>query len=127
MAEEKEVCCVGEGTKTLIFACSGASNVGQITNRVMIELDRKAMGNGYCLAGIGAGLSGFIESARATKTILLDGCPIGCGKRAFEKNGLTPTKYVVITELGIEKNHDFSKVEKEAQEALTIIFERSLI
>jgi uncharacterized metal-binding protein len=86
----------------------------------LIELDRKGIGNGYCLAGIGTELSGFIESERAVNTILLDGCPIGCGKRAFEKNGLTPTKYAVITELGIEKNHDFSKIEQESQEVLRI-------
>lgn len=43
--DEKDVCCV---------SCSGASNVWQIANRLMIELERRNKGNGYCLAGIGA-------------------------------------------------------------------------
>ncbi|MCX5817330.1 MAG: hypothetical protein NTX75_14015 [Proteobacteria bacterium] len=37
MLEEKDVCCSGN-VKTLILACSGGSNVGQISNNVMIEL-----------------------------------------------------------------------------------------
>jgi uncharacterized metal-binding protein len=44
MIEEKDVCC-GGGVTTLVLACSGGSNVGQISNNVMIELDRKGMGN----------------------------------------------------------------------------------
>jgi uncharacterized metal-binding protein len=105
---ERNVCC-GDGVKTLILACSGGSNVGQIANNAMIELDRKGMGNAFCLAGIGGALSGFIESAKAARTILIDGCPVGCGRKAFEKYGIEPTTYLVVTELGVEKTHDFGK------------------
>ena len=63
--------CCGGDAKTLVLACSGGSNVGQIANNVMIELDRKKIGNAGCLAGIGAALSGFVESAKAAKTIVL--------------------------------------------------------
>lgn len=69
MAEQQDVCCSGDA-KTLIVACSGGSNAGQIANNVMIELDKKGMGKAYCLAGIGAALSGFIESAKAARTVL---------------------------------------------------------
>jgi uncharacterized metal-binding protein len=120
MLEEKDICCSG-GVKTLILGCSGGSNVGQISNNVMIELDRKGVGNAYCLAGIGAGLTGFIESAKAAKTIVIDGCPVGCGKKAFEKYGLEPSQYFVVTELGIAKTHDFSKLEDETKDALNPI------
>lgn len=127
MTEEKDVCCVSGAPKTLIFACSGASNVGQITNRLMIELEKMGIGNGYCLAGLGADLSGFVESARAVNTILLDGCPIGCGKKTFERHGINPTRHIVITELGIEKNHDFSKIEEECQGVIKTIKEKKLL
>jgi len=117
MLEEKGVCCGGD-VKTLILGCSGGSNVGQISNSVMIELDKKGIGSAYCLAGVGADLSGFVESAKAANTILIDGCPVGCGKKAFEKHGITPTRYIVITELGIEKEHNFSNLEEETEEAI---------
>lgn len=117
MLEEKDICCTAN-VKTLILGCSGGSNVGQISNRAMIELDKKGLGNAYCLAGIGADLSGFVESARAANTLLIDGCPVGCGKKAFEKHGITPTRYVVITEFGIGKNHNFDNLEAETEEVL---------
>lgn len=112
-----ESCCGGDA-KTLVLACSGGSNAGQIANNVMIELDKKGMGNAYCLAGIGAALSGFVESAKAAKTIVVDGCPVGCGKKAFEKYGIEASRYFVITELGIEKTHDFSKLTDETEAVL---------
>jgi uncharacterized metal-binding protein len=117
---ETDSCCGGT-VKTLVVACSGGSNVGQIANNVMIELDKREIGNAYCLAGIGAALSGFVESAKAAKTIVVDGCPVGCGKKAFEKYGIEALRYFVITELGIEKTHDFSKLDGETEAALGAI------
>jgi uncharacterized metal-binding protein len=118
MVEEiKDVCCSGSAP-TLILACSGASNAGQVANNVMIEMDRRGLGNGYCLAGVGADLSGFVESARAGRTILIDGCPVACSKKIFEKQGITPSHYFVITELGIEKKHAFDKLAEETGRAL---------
>jgi uncharacterized metal-binding protein len=117
---ETDNCC-GGGVKTLIMACSGGSNVGQIANNVMIELDRRRVGDASCLAGIGAALSGFVESAKAAKTIVVDGCPVGCGKKAFEKYGIEASRYFVVTELGITKTHDFSKLDRETEAALGAI------
>jgi uncharacterized metal-binding protein len=113
--------CCGGDAKTLVLACSGGSNVGQIANNVMIELDRKKIGNAGCLAGIGAALSGFVESAKAAKTVVIDGCPVGCGKKAFEKYGIEASRYFIVTELGIEKTHDFSKLDRETEAALGAI------
>ncbi len=117
MLEEKDVCC-GGNIKTLILCCAGGSNVGQISNRVMVDLDKKGVGNAYCLAGVGADLSGFVESAKAADTILIDGCPVACGKKTFERHGFNPTRHIVITELGIEKNHNFDNVEEETNRVL---------
>jgi len=89
----------------------------------MIELDKKGVGNAYCLAGMGASLSGFIESAKTARTIVIDGCPTGCAKKVFEKNGIEPSQYFVITELGITKAHDFSKLPEETSAALKSILE----
>lgn len=118
---KRESTCCSEGAKTLVLACSGGSNVGQVANNVMIGIDRNGYGNAYCLAGIGAALSGFIESAKAGRTVLIDGCPVACGKKAFEKYGIEPTKYFVITELGITKSHDFSRLEQETKAAMDSI------
>ena len=78
MAEEKATCCSGE-VRTLVLACSGGSNVGQVSNNVMVDLDKKGLGSGFCLAGLGADLSGFIESSKVARTVLIDGCSVACG------------------------------------------------
>ncbi|HOK39740.1 MAG TPA: putative zinc-binding protein [bacterium] len=124
--EKKEVkteCCCG-GDKILILACSGGSNVGQISNNVMIELDKKGIGSSFCLAGVGGNLSGFIQSAKSAKNILIDGCPLACGLAIFKNHNIQPYKYFVITELGIKKNHNFDKLKEETEEALTKIINK---
>ena len=65
---ETDSCC-GGAVKTLVVACSGGSNVGQIANNVMIELDKREIGNAYCLAGIGAAPS-VVERRHSKSTAL---------------------------------------------------------
>ncbi len=63
----------------------------------------------FCLAGIGGHISGLVQSAKdAQQVLVIDGCDIGCSK-AILKNADVPLKnYIVLTELGIGKNKDFS-------------------
>ena len=86
----------------LIAACSGRSNVGQIANQVMVEVDKMGGAKSFCLAGVGAGLSGFVESAKAARVVVIDGCPMACGKKVLEKYEVEPFRYFVVTELGIK-------------------------
>jgi uncharacterized metal-binding protein len=90
----------------------------------MLELDRKGAGKAYCLAGIGADLSGFIESANAARMLVIDGCPTGCARKAFEKHGIEPSRYFVVTEMGITKAHDFSRLSRETDIALKAVLEK---
>ncbi|MBU0926537.1 MAG: putative zinc-binding protein [Spirochaetes bacterium] len=97
--------CACDGTRetNLIYACSGAANTGLLADQVMRALNRDGVGSSSCLAGMGAGLSGFLESARgATRNIVLDGCKVACGARIFEKNGIAFQHYV-MTDYGVEK------------------------
>ncbi len=114
---DKNICCNGE-VKKLIVACSGGSNVGQISNGIMVEMDKAGIGSAYCLAGLGASLSGFVESAKSGKVILIDGCPVSCGKKILEAHGIEPSRYFVVTDLGIEKKHAFEKLGEETKTAL---------
>lgn len=100
-------CCAR--SNTLIFACSGGSNVGQLSNEAAKRLDQEGCGSFFCLAGIGGDIAGMIgKSKEAANTIVIDGCDIGCAKAAFDRAGLKMGKYVVITDLGIEKGHHFN-------------------
>jgi uncharacterized metal-binding protein len=111
--------CCSDEAKTLFVACSGSSNVGQISNNVMIELHAKGYGNAFCLAAIGAGHSGFVETAKAARMVVIDGCPTGCAKKIFANHGIEPSRHIVVTELGVIKTHNFDTVVTETKDVLT--------
>ena len=104
MAEE---CCTPDGN-IMILACSGGSNVGQLSNRAAVELTQEGFGKMFCLAGIGGHLSGFVQSAKdVPQMVAIDGCSIGCARAILEHAEVPIRHYLVLTELGIEKNKDF--------------------
>ncbi len=47
--------------------------------------------------------------------------PCGLRKKTFEKYGIESSRYFVITELGIEKTHGFSKLQGETETVLKAI------
>lgn len=99
-----EKCCAG-GNDVMILACSGGSNVGQLSNQAAVELTQEGFGKMYCLAGIGGQLSGFVRSARDVPVMVaIDGCPVGCAKAILNQAQVPVGHYLVITEEGIEKN-----------------------
>ena len=49
----------GAPVETLLFACSGGSNVGQIANDVCRELTKDGTGKLYCLAGMAGTYKNF--------------------------------------------------------------------
>jgi uncharacterized metal-binding protein len=87
----------------LIYACSGAADVGEVADKVARKLRSEGFAKMTCLAGVGAGLSGYIQSAKgADANIAIDGCNVACARKALEGIGVTPTCYI-LTELGLVK------------------------
>ena len=106
-------CCAPEGN-VMLLSCSGGSNVGQLANQACLELTQEGFGKMFCLAGIGAQLSGFVQSAKdVPRLVILDGCEVGCTKAIFQQAGIPLRGYVVLTNLGIAKNKDFNLKRQE--------------
>jgi len=100
IAREKDV---------MILACSGGSNVGQLSNQAAVELTQKRFGKMFCLAGIGGQLSGFVKSAKVVPVMVaIDGCQVACAKEILEQAQIPLNSYVVITDEGIEKNKNLN-------------------
>ncbi len=96
-------------SNVMILACSGGSNVGQLSNQAAIELTQEGLGKMFCLAGIGGNLSGFVQSAKdIDQMVAIDGCKVGCAKAILEQAGVPLQEYVVVTDSGIEKDKNFS-------------------
>ena len=108
-----ETCCTPDGN-IMILACSGGSNVGQLSNQAAVTLTQEGFGKMFCLAGIGGHLNGFVQSAKdVPHLVIVDGCEQGCAKSIFEHLDIPLPNYVVITSLGIEKNKDFNLKQTE--------------
>jgi uncharacterized metal-binding protein len=106
-------CCTPDGD-IMILACSGGSNVGQLTNQAAVELTQEGFGKMFCLAGIGGQLSGFVQSAKdVPQMVAIDGCSVGCAKAILEQAKVPLKNYIAVAELGIEKNKDFNLQEKD--------------
>ena len=108
----------------MILACSGGSNVGQLSNRAAVELTQEGFGKMYCLAGIGGLLSGFVQSAKdVPQMVAIDGCSLSCARAVLENAEIPLRNYLVVTDLGIEKNKDFNLIKEEIQKVKEAIKE----
>jgi uncharacterized metal-binding protein len=80
-----------------------------LSNQAAVELTQEGFGKLSCLAGVGAHLSGFVQSARdITELVVIDGCEVGCAKGVLEHAEVPLRAYLVITDLGIDKNKDMN-------------------
>jgi len=107
MAEAKPAkspCCGAPAKKTvLLYACSGGANVAEIADRAARQATADGAGTMFCLAGIGAGIPAMVQTARdADLNVVIDGCPMDCAKKIFDKAGLANYVQIKVTDLGIE-------------------------
>ena len=100
-------CCCSSGTKkktVLLYACSGGANVAEVADRAARQLMFDGVGSMFCLAGLGAGIQGMVQTAKdADLNVVLEGCPMDCAKKIFDNLGLTNYVQIKCTDLGMEK------------------------
>jgi uncharacterized metal-binding protein len=122
-----QVCCTPP-EKPMLLSCSGGSNVGQLANQAAVELTQEGFGKMTCLAGIGAHLNGFVHSAqKATELIVIDGCEIGCSKGIIQHTEVPLVNYLVLTDIGIEKNKNLNLTREDinkVKEAVKTVFQK---
>ncbi len=100
---KKEENCLCGGGDYVVMACSGASDLGQISDLVARRLHSNGVRKMSCLAIVGAGIEPSIENFKKKELLVIDGCPIGCGKRMMEQHNFLDYKYLQVTELGLKK------------------------
>jgi len=88
----------------LIFACSGAADVGKVADRTARELTKNGVGKMFCLAGVGGRVAGIIKkTGEASDILAIDGCDLDCTKNCLDQAGFAGFKHLRITDLGMEK------------------------
>jgi len=93
-----------DGSRRLVFACSGASDVGEIADRAARKLWREGTGRMFCLAGIAGRVRGILEVTQsAAHVVMIDGCAEDCGRKALELAGFSGFDHLRVTDFGAEK------------------------
>jgi uncharacterized metal-binding protein len=96
--------CECSAAPKLIFACSGAADVGAVADQAARKLTRDGVGKMFCLAGIGGRVSGIVKTTEAAQAILaVDGCPLNCAKKCLEEAGFTEFKHLQLADIGMAK------------------------
>lgn len=112
MVEKENVC---KGGPKLIFACSGAADVGAISDRAARKMNKEGVGKMFCMAGIGGRVSGIMKTTEsADKILAIDGCPLNCVKGSLVNAGFTEFKHLQLADLGMEKGKSPVSDEKVA-------------
>lgn len=88
----------------MIFACSGAADVGEIADGVARKLSAEGKGRMFCLAGVGGRVPPILGVVQAADDVLvIDGCGLDCAKRCLEEAGFSAFRHLRVTDLGCEK------------------------
>ncbi|HDZ47433.1 hypothetical protein LCGC14_0057310 [marine sediment metagenome] len=112
--------------RTLVYACSGCSDVAQLANSVALRLDHAGEAEMSCIAGVGGGVPGLVRTARSGRPIVaIDGCQMHCASHCLSKAGVTPTEHVKLYENGLRKRrgqfYDEETVEEVTAEVKGLI------
>ena len=95
------VCC---GGPKLVFACSGAADVGAVADQAARKLTKDGAGSMFCLAGIGGRVAPIMEKTNsASKLLAIDGCPLNCVAETLKQAGFDQFEHMLVTDLGLEK------------------------
>lgn len=98
---DANVCC---GGPKLIFACSGAADVGAVADQAARRLSKEGVGSMFCLAGVGGRVAPIMEKTKsASKLLAIDGCPLNCVGETLRQAGFDQFEHMVVTDLGLEK------------------------
>ncbi len=91
--------------KTVVYACSGCSDAGELSDRIARGLARAGVAEMSCLAGIGGRVKPLMNQAAGAERILaIDGCPLNCARHTLELAGFQNFKHLELHQLGWRKH-----------------------
>jgi uncharacterized metal-binding protein len=106
---------MADGTK-IIFACSGAADVGEVSDLAARQLKREGAGKMDCLTAIGARHGGKLNGARQADTLLaIDGCPQSCASKVLRDAGFKDCLSLQLADLGMNKGETPASAESIAK------------
>lgn len=113
----KNSCSASDKAVKTVFACSGAADLGEISDLVARRIHKEGSRQMKCLAFIGAGITEMIDSVKDSDMLVIDGCRLDCGRLTMEKEGLSGFHHLRLTDLGYIKGQ--TEVNKQLVNEIT--------
>jgi uncharacterized metal-binding protein len=105
-----------ENNMPYLFLCHGSANVGQLGNDAARELYKEGKLKIACIAAVGAHNPDFIEPFKSDRAVFcVDGCAMRCASKTLEHGDIPVIASMIVTDLGIEKNHDLNLNRRELE------------
>jgi uncharacterized metal-binding protein len=96
--------CSCSSAPKFVFPCSGASDVGGLSDQAGRQMTQDGTGKMYCLAGIGGRVDAIMANTKAAARILvIDGCPQECARKTMELAGFKDFQHLRLAEMGFKK------------------------
>ena len=86
--------------KVTVYACSGASNLGQLANEIAVRLDRLGLADLACATEVGADGD---EKGSSKPVLAISGCTSACCAAMLARHGIAVSRSVILAERGIAK------------------------
>ena len=101
---ESQPQCSCQAAPKLVFPCSGASDVGGLTDRAARQMTLNGTGKMFCLAGIGGRVEGIMAKTKgAARLLVIDGCDEECARKTLELAGFKDFQHLKLGALGFKK------------------------
>jgi uncharacterized metal-binding protein len=89
---------------TVVYACSGCSDAGELADHIARRLAREGMVEMSCLAGISGRVKNLVAKAeKAERILVIDGCPLNCAARTLRLAGFQNFERLELHKIGIRK------------------------
>ena len=96
--------CGCSAAPKFVFPCSGASDVGGLSDQAARQMTKDGTGKMYCLAGIGGRVEAIMANVRgAARVLAIDGCAQECARKTLELAGFRGFAHLRIEEMGFKK------------------------
>ncbi len=96
--------CACASAPKFIFPCSGASDVGGLSDQAARQMAKDGTGKMYCLAGIGGRVETImVNTQAAAKILVIDGCSQECARKTMELAGFKQFEHLKLEEMGFKQ------------------------
>ncbi|MCL4218136.1 MAG: zinc-binding protein [Candidatus Hydrogenedentes bacterium] len=104
MKKERDIPHEERAFVNFVFSCSGAADVGEISDRTARILAREKIASMCCTAAVAAKVPEIIKKVEtADRILVIDGCEHHCTAKVLREGGFDKFSHVDLTLLGMEK------------------------